>query len=48
MLHLQIEKAFLEASRDASKVAELADLLRQNGLFERFEDRFFSVVRASK
>jgi len=47
-LHQQIEQAFLDASRDASKVPELADLLRRNGLFERFEDRFFAVVRASK
>lgn len=47
-LHLRIERAFLDASRDASRIPELADLLRRNGLFERFEDRFFSVVRASK
>jgi hypothetical protein len=47
-LHQQIEQTFLAASRDASKVPELADLLRRNGLFERFEDRFFAVVRASK
>lgn len=47
-LHLQIEKAFLDASRDASKVPELADLLKRNGLFERFEDRFFAAVRSSK
>ena len=47
-LHQQIEQAFLAASRDASKVPELADLLRQNGLFKRFEDRFFAVVRTSK
>jgi hypothetical protein len=47
-LHVQIEQSFLVASRDASKVPELADLLKRNGLFERFEDRFFAVVRASK
>jgi len=47
-LHQQIEQAFLDASRDASKVPELADLLHRHGLFERFEDRFFAVVRASK
>jgi hypothetical protein len=47
-LHQQIEQTFLAASRDASKVPELADLLRRNGLFERFEDRFFAVVRSSK
>ena len=47
-LHQQVEQMFLAASRDASKVPELAELLRQNGLFERFEDRFFAVVRAAK
>lgn len=47
-LHLQVERAFLAASRDAAKVPELAELLRRNGLFERFEDRFFAVVRTSK
>ncbi len=47
-LHQSIEKAFLDASRDATKVPELADLLRRNGLFERYEDRFFAAVRASK
>jgi hypothetical protein len=47
-LHSQIEQAFLAASRDSSKVPELADLLKRNGLFERFEDRFFAAVRASK
>ena len=47
-LHQQIEQSFLSASRDAAKVPELADLLKRNGLFDRFEDRFFAVVRASK
>jgi hypothetical protein len=47
-LHRNLEQAFLEASRDAAKVQALADLLKQNGLFERFEDRFFAAVRSSK
>ena len=47
-LHQLLEQAFLEASRDASKVPELARMLRENGLFERYEDRFFAAVRASK
>lgn len=42
-----IEKAFFDASRDASKVPELAQLLRQHDLFERYEDRFFAALRAS-
>jgi hypothetical protein len=47
-LRQQIEQCFLIASRDAAKVPELADLLKRNGLFERYEDRFFAVVRAVK
>ncbi|MEI8205573.1 MAG: hypothetical protein WCG03_01715 [Kiritimatiellales bacterium] len=47
-LHQQIEQTFLAASRDASRVPELAALLHRTGLFKRFEDRFFAVVRASK
>jgi hypothetical protein len=47
-LHEQIERSFLKASRDASKLPELAELLKENGLFERYEDRFFAAVRASK
>jgi hypothetical protein len=47
-LHTRIERAFLDASRDASKLNSLADLLKEYGLFERYEDRFFAAVRASK
>jgi hypothetical protein len=47
-LYHQIEQAFLDAARNAAKIPELADLLKRNGLFERYEDRFFSTVRASK
>ncbi len=47
-LHQTLEKAFLDASRDAAKVPALAELLKKNGLFERFEDRFFAAVQASK
>ncbi len=47
-IHQTLEKAFLDASRDATKVPALADLLRKNGLFERYEDRFFAAVQASK
>jgi len=46
--HQILEKAFLNASRDATKVPALAELLKKNGLFERFEDRFFAAVQASK
>jgi len=47
-IHQSLEKAFLAASRDASKVPALADLLRKNGLFDRYEDRFFAAVQASQ
>ncbi|MDK2963827.1 MAG: hypothetical protein PWQ29_1221 [Verrucomicrobiota bacterium] len=47
-LHLQIEQAFLAASRDASRIPELADMLKSHGLFKRYEDRFFATVRAAK
>jgi hypothetical protein len=47
-LHQQIEQAFLDAARDAAKIPELADLLKRNGLFGRYEDRFFATVRTSK
>ena len=46
-LYQSIEKAFLDASRDAANVQALAELLKANGLFERYEDRFFAAVRAS-
>ncbi len=43
-----IDQAFLEASRDSSKINALADMLKQNGLWEQNEDRFFALVKASK
>lgn len=42
-----IDQAFLEASRDASKINTLADMLKLNGLWEKHEDRFFALVKAS-
>ena len=47
-LILRIDRAFLEASRDPSKINILADLLRQNGLWEQYEDRFFALVRSAE
>ena len=44
----RIERGFLEASRDPSKINALAERLRQNGLWEKYEDRFFALVKASK
>jgi hypothetical protein len=42
-----IDKAFLEASRDHSKINALADMLKHNNLWEKYEDRFFALVKAS-
>ncbi|MDF7825247.1 hypothetical protein P4B35_14580 [Pontiellaceae bacterium B12227] len=42
-----IDQAFLEASRDATKINGLADMLKNNGLWEKYEDRFFALVKAS-
>lgn len=46
-LEENIERSFLEASRDPSKINALADQLRQSGLWEKHEDRFFALVKAS-
>lgn len=43
----RIDQAFLDASRNPSKINDLADLLKKNGLWEQYEDRFFALVRAS-
>ncbi|MDH3981546.1 MAG: hypothetical protein OES84_01455 [Kiritimatiellaceae bacterium] len=42
-----IDQAFLDASRDSSKINSLADMLKQNSLWEKYEDRFFALVKAS-
>lgn len=47
-LHVQVEQAFLAASRDAAHLPALADLLKRHGLFERYEDRFFSAVKSAR
>lgn len=46
-LMVSIERGFLEASRDPSKINELADRLRTNNLWEKYEDRFFALVKAA-
>jgi len=43
-----LEKAFLEASRNPSLINDLAGKLQAMGLFEECQDRFFSLVKASK
>ncbi|MDO9543312.1 MAG: hypothetical protein Q7J98_13475 [Kiritimatiellia bacterium] len=40
-----IERGFLIASRDKSMIAPLGNKLHKFGLFEEYEDRFFSLFR---
>ncbi|MEM7394775.1 MAG: hypothetical protein AAF492_20780, partial [Verrucomicrobiota bacterium] len=42
----EIERAFRAAAKDRSRISELSQLLKQNNLFEEYEDRFFSLVRS--
>jgi len=42
-----IDQAFLKASRDHSKINGLANMLKLNNLWEKYEDRFFALVKAS-
>jgi len=44
----EIEKAFLDASRNPARIAPLGQRLQQCGLFEEYQDRFFSLVKSSK
>lgn len=43
-----IESAFAEAQRDPSKVKQLGRRLQHEGLFEHYQDRFFSLVKFHK
>lgn len=40
-----VERAFERAERDPSLVRELGGFLRRQGVFERYQDRFFKLVR---
>lgn len=42
----EIEELFLRAGRDPALVKPLGGKLRQYGLFEEYEDRFFALVRS--
>lgn len=42
-----IDAAFLAASRDPARINDLAEFLKQNGLWEQYEDRFFALVKSS-
>ncbi len=41
----EVEQAFAAAERDVSLIKPLGKLLQDKGLFEQFQDRFFSLVR---
>ena len=41
----EVEKAFAQAEANPTLVQELGGFLRRKGLFERFQDRFFNLVR---
>lgn len=43
-----VEHAFLNAARDPSKINDLSNLLYEYGVFEKYQDRFFSLVNASR
>lgn len=43
-----IDQAFLDASRDPTLINGLADMLKARGLWEKNEDRFFALVKASQ
>jgi hypothetical protein len=40
----EMEKLFQEAQRDRTMIPKLAERLKQTGLFEVYEDRFFALV----
>jgi len=43
-----IEELFLRAAKDRSLIKGLATRLQEYGVFEEYEDRFFSLVKSSK
>jgi hypothetical protein len=47
-LRKEIDRKFLEASRNPGLVQDLHQFLQQNGIFGDYEDRFFALVRASQ
>jgi len=44
----ELEDDFLAASKDRSLINRLGQKLQSYGLFEEYQDRFFSLVKASK
>jgi len=44
----RIDREFLEASRDPSRIEGLFVFLKKHGIFDAHEDRFFALVRSAK
>jgi hypothetical protein len=44
----EIDAAFLAASRDETRVNELGQKLQQCGLFDEYQDRFFSLIKSHR
>lgn len=47
-IKLEIDRAFIEASKDSSKIKALGKKLQDYDLFQAYQDRFFSLVKASR
>ena len=47
-IHDKIDNEFINASKDFSKINSLANLIKQNGLWKQYEDRFFALVKSSQ
>ena len=44
----KIDHEFVLASKDPSRISNLAKLIKQNGLWKHYEDRFFALVKSSQ
>ena len=44
----KIDNEFVFASKDPSRINNLAKLIKQNGLWKQYEDRFFALVKSSQ
>ena len=44
----KIDNEFVLASKDPSRISNLAKLIKQNGLWKHYEDRFFALVKSSQ
>ena len=47
-VEMEIDKAFVEASKNPALIKDLGQKLQSYGLFENYQDRFFALVKASK